>query len=505
MNEFHSIIFTDLTDTVLTVKPLGAFKIAHELRKAGFTCLVIDHLHQWELDEFLKIIDKIISKKTLFVGFSTTFLHSIEHQNYTGYYQYNINDSIFPQGKNFEDKIIEKIKEKNPKCEILIGGHKVNEQCSNKNVDIIVRGLAELSMVNIAKNLLNNEILENSYKNLHGITVVFKDQEKEYNFSESGMIWEYSDVLNARVLPLEPARGCIFNCKYCSYPQRGKKTLDYVVSEELLFNELQSNYDRFGITTYQLLDDTFNDSDLKLERILSVIKQLNFQPIFWAYNRLDLCTLKSQRIDLMFEIGLRATSFGIETLNGETGRLIGKGLDGKKQIETVKNIRKRFGNDLLMHGLFIIGLPGESIEQVENTFNLIVDQEFPLHSAHFEYLHISKPNTTWLQSDFDKNWRNYGYEDLGGNTGNIINWKNKYMTMEQAKNKKEEFVKVLHSANQFHIPGQTAWSLMNYPIYDLHKIQNLKNIEVDWHKTSQAKKNFFQEYKNKMLEYLEIN
>jgi len=503
--KFQSVIFTDLTDTVLTVKPLGAYKIAHEIRKAGFSCLVVDHLHQWSTEDILSLIDLIISKETLFVGFSTTFFQNSEDISSTVYKSYNINSCLFPQGQEFEKTIIKKIKELNPDCKILAGGHKLNEHCSNRNIDIIVKGLAEISMVTVIQNLFDNIPLENSYKNLYGITVVHKDQEKEYNFAESGMAWEYSDVLNTRVLPLEPARGCIFNCKYCSFPQRGKKTLDYVLAEELLYNELQSNYDKFGITTYQLLDDTFNDSDLKLERILAVVKQLNFQPVFWAYNRLDLCSLKPQRIDMMFEIGLRATSFGIETLNGETGRLIGKGLDGKKQIETVKYIRKRFGNNLLMHGLFIIGLPGESIEQVENTFNLIVDQEFPLHSAYFEYLHILKPNTTWLQSDFDKNWRDYGYEDLGDSTSNIINWKNKYMTMDQAKEKKEEFMKILYNADQFHIPGQTAWSLMNYPIYNLEKIQNLKNSEIDWSETSEAKKTFFREYKNKMLEHLSVN
>jgi radical SAM superfamily enzyme YgiQ (UPF0313 family) len=502
LKKYQSIIFTDLTDTVLTVKPMGAFKIAHEIRKAGFSCLVIDHLHQWEIDDILSLIDLTVSKETLFVGFSTTFFQNAEDIDGTMYKPYNLNSSIFPQGQEFEKNVIKKIKEINPNCKILAGGHKLNEQCSNRNVDIIVKGLAEISMVAIIKNLFNNQPLENSFKNLWGISVVHKDQEKEYNFAESGMVWEYSDVINSRVLPMEPARGCIFNCKYCSFPQRGKKTLDYVLTEELIYNELKNNYDKFGITTYQLLDDTFNDSDQKLERILGVVKQLNFQPIFWAYNRLDLCSLKPERVDIMFKIGLRATSFGIETLNGETGRLIGKGLSGEKQIQAVKNIRKKYGNNLLMHGLFIIGLPGESLKQIDTTFNLIVSQDFPLHSAYFEYLHISRPNTTWLQSDFDKNWQSSGYEDIGGDPGNFINWKNEFMTIDQAKEKKAEFMKILYTGDQFHVPGQTAWALMNYPMYDLEKIQNLKNNEVAWEETIIAKKKFFKEYKDKLLDHL---
>jgi hypothetical protein len=43
---------------------------------------------------------------------------------------------------------------------------------------------------------------------------------------------------------------------------------------------------------------------------------------------------------------------------------------------------------------------------------------------------------------------------------------------------------------------------MNYPMYDLEKIQNLKNNEVAWEETIIAKKKFFKEYKDKLLDHL---
>jgi hypothetical protein len=96
----------------------------------------------------------------------------------------------------------------------------------------------------------------------------------------------------------------------------GKKNLDFVKDVELLRKELQDTYDKFGVSTYSIVDDTFNDNEYKLDLILEAVKQLTFKPIFWAYTRLDLLETKKQ-IEKLYEIGVRGYYFGIETLNKE--------------------------------------------------------------------------------------------------------------------------------------------------------------------------------------------
>ena len=508
--EYQVVLFTDFPNTVLTAKPLGAYKIASSLREAGYSCIVIDNLSLWNADDMIVLLNRVVSSSTLFVGFSTTFLKSDDYMNHQQlnqmlmYHDYNPDAAFYPQGNDYENRMVAVIKQLNPNCKIVLGGHKIHETCTNRNIDIIVRGLAELNIVNITNSLYNNLPIKDSYKNLYGIIVVSRDQEKEYDFANSPMHWEDTDILNYRILPFEPARGCIFNCKFCSYPQRGKKTLDYVLNEEIIYNELKNNYDRYGITTYHLMDDTFNDSDEKLDRIQGVINQLNFQPVFWAYNRLDLLATKSQRIQKMFDIGMRAVSFGIESLKRETGQFVGKGFDAQKQIETVQEIRRRYGNNLLMHGLFIIGLPYESLDEVQRTADLIQTQALPLHSAHFETLVIKKPNVNFSQSDFDKNWHNYGYEDMGSKDSKLSNWRNKLMTVYEADEMQQALTKVMQGDKVFHVPGQTAWALMNYPNFNLERIQSMKNSEVDWAEVTASKKQFFVDYKNQLFGKLNL-
>jgi hypothetical protein len=509
MTHYDTIIFTDFTDPVLTVKALGPYKIASELRRAGYSCLVVDHFSRWSLDELDQLINATIGPSTLFVGFGTTFMQDVpvvtDSNQPVRYNDYNSNITFCPQGKDFENKLVNKIRKVNNNIKILLGGYKLSDQCSNRNVDIVVKGLAEISIVELADDLKNAHPLRNSSRNVWGRTVIFKDQEKEYNFANSCMRWEPADVVNTRVLPLEPARGCIFNCKFCSFPQRGKKTLDYVIAEELLYQELLENYQRYGITTYQLLDDTFNDSDEKLDRIHRVVDRLPFQPVFWAYNRLDLLAVKPNRIQKLYDVGLRATSFGIETLTADAGKIVGKGFDPERQIDTIREIRSRFDNKLLMHGLFIIGLPRESMDAVDRTFQRILSEDIPLHSTYFEALYIRRRDSSWNLSEFDLNWQNYGYEDQDPTTPVWINWKNEHTTHEQAIAKKNEFIPQIFGNDRFHIPGQTAWSLMNYPKFNLDRIQNLKNSQVDWAEVTQSKLDFVTEYKTQLFKILGIS
>lgn len=57
-------------------KSAGAFRIATELRKQGYTVQVVDmflHLSQKSVDRILQIIRKFVGPNTLWVGFSSTF------------------------------------------------------------------------------------------------------------------------------------------------------------------------------------------------------------------------------------------------------------------------------------------------------------------------------------------------------------------------------------------------------------------------------------------------
>ena len=502
---YQFVFFTDVTDTVFVTKIIGAYKCAHMLRANGYSCLVIDHLHAYSTEELDELLNKVITKDTLGVGFSTSFLkNSNVPLNADGSISFGeiSNATFFPQGKEVEDYAITKIKQLNANCKILIGGSRSVFYSHNKNVDYAMLGFSESSIVNLANHLFKQTPLPDAVKNLWGVIVVDDRRAESHDFKNTAFKWTNIDVVNAKVLPIEIARGCVFKCKFCSYPMNGKQNLDFVKDVNVLREELQLNYDQFGIYTYSIVDDTFNDNDYKLDLILDAVKQLTFQPIFWAYIRLDLLHSK-QHFDKLYAIGIRACYFGIETLNKKSGSIVGKGMDPQKQIQTLRELRDTYGNTIALHGSFIIGLPGESIESVTDTFNLVMDGSIPLHSFDFKALYIERAGAVAWNSEFALNYEKYGYTEIDG-TGSHINWQNEHMNHTQAIELDHKYRIISENSNRLHIPGQPIWSLMNYD-YSLDYLLNLEHVDTPWADFVNAKEIYIKQYKEDLNKLLDLN
>ena len=319
---YDVVIFTENTDPMQIAIPLGGFKVASVLRKNNFPTLVVNHLSTYSMAEIKNIIDLTISVNTLVVGFSSTFLRFVDTD--TSAYTKSTIDTIFPQGKEFEDEVISYIRQKNENIKFIVGGTKTTAEYYNTNIDYVFLGYSETSIIDLMRHLTENIALPNSTVNQFGITIVDDRKALSYKFTEDKMIWEKTDVVNHKLLPIEIGRGCIFRCKFCSFPLNGKKSLDFIKQAEIIYEELMENYTKFGISHYFIVDDTFNDHILKLKSIEEVIARLPFKPKFWCYTRLDLLCTNAGMIDVMYNIGVRAMYFGIETLNLQTGRIIGK-------------------------------------------------------------------------------------------------------------------------------------------------------------------------------------
>lgn len=497
---YQFILFTDLTDTIYTTKVIGAYKCAHQLRSAGYSCLVVDHLHTWTEQELYALLDKTISKDTLAIGISSTFLrNSNSPLNPDGSLNFTemSGDTIFPQGKEFEKSILDKIKSLSPNCKIMVGGANVKSQYNNRSVDYAFVGYAEASIINLANHLYKQEPLEYATKNLWGVTILDNRTAHGHDFNNTRFSWADTDVINAKSLPIEVARGCIFKCKFCSYPMNGKQNADFVKNVESLRQELQETYDRFGVSHYSVVDDTFNDNEYKIDMILEAVKQLTFQPKFWAYTRLDLLTTK-QHIDKLYQIGIRAMYFGIETLNPESSRLIGKGYSAEKQINTIRELRNTYGNEITMHGSFIIGLPNDSVANITNTFEMLMDGRIPLHSYDLKALFLDLPNQVNWISEISKNFKNYGYEDTGIVYNKYVKWKNDYLTWEEAHKMELDFRKLFQNSAGYYLPGQPIWSLLNYD-YSLEYLLNLLHKDIPWHDIAIKKTQYTDSYKDKLL------
>ena len=504
---YDCIIFTESTENMGVSKPLGAYKCAHVLRESGYSCLVVDHFHSFTEKELRQLLSTVVSDKTKFIGFSNTFLADTtipkNEDGSTPEYPLLKNGRIFPQGGAVEDSTISFIKQLNPNIKIIVGGARSNPNESNRNVDYVFIGYSEISIVNFMNHLSRGDILTNATKNIFGRIIIDDRKAADYNFADSSMIWLPSDVVNHKVLPLEIGRGCIFKCKFCSFPMNGKQQLDFIRSEKQLMYELEKNYNEYGIFRYQIVDDTFNDNDHKLDTMLAGIKKLKFQPEFWAYTRLDLLARNiDKNFQKLYDIGLRATFFGFETLNEKTGRIIGKGYSRQRQIEAVQHIRNKYKDTVTMHGTFIVGLPEETEDSCRSTFQMLLSKELPLHSWKWYGLHIAKTKQYAWSSEFMLNYEKYGYKEISvDDNSNFINWKNEHTTFDRALSIAKEFNHLSEQKDHMCLPNLFGWSLCNLG-YDLSFTTTNSLSQLDNNKLEKESKKFRYDYKKQLFALL---
>lgn len=517
---YDIIFFTDETNNISSIPPLGAYKCAHVLRQAGYKCLVINHLSNFTFEEIKKIADLVITDSTKLIGFSTTFLKNIEVVKEEGKptpkYSELPTNHFFPHGKLVETESVNYFKKLNPNVKILVGGTKATPNWNNKLVDYVCVGYSEISIVNLLNHLAYGEELKSATKNLWGSIIIDDRLAKTYDFVNSDFKWLAEDVVNHTTLPLEIARGCIFQCKFCNFPMNGKQNLDFVKSEKNLLYELQRNYEEFGVSRYNLVDDTFNDNVEKLKRLHTVIKKLPFQLTLWGYHRLDLLATRPYTIDLLYDIGVRSMYFGIETLNPASAKMIGKGFNSSKQLQTIEHMSKNY--DISLHGNFMVGLPEDTEEDNIKVFENLINGNIPLHSWSFTPLTIQKLSSTTFSSDMMRNYTSYGYYEEPDSSldaapkqfaiikGDLVNWKNKYTNFERTVKLTNFIMDESMRSNSLHVNGQFAMSIasMKHPKYSFDIIRNTLFKDFDFHDVEEnVRKQFIDDYKNSMFTMLE--
>lgn len=361
----HVVIFSDTSrhgneqkfgDNInsLPIKGAGPYRIATEVRKKGFTCQVISLCFFFSLEEISIICKKFINEETLIVGFSTTFWRFNWN---SGEYKEKILDQILTYTRNL----------KTPK--IVLGGTLSAYLRDKITVDASFNGYSENEFIQYLESVANKVTYSEPDKVL--------PTQDYFDFNKSQIIYEPNDCIDyGESMVIEIARGCIFKCNFCAYPLNGKKKFDYIKYNEVLREEFIRNYEQYGIKTYTLSDDTFNDSTFKLEQMYAITRNLPFKISFICYARIDLLYAHREQIELLKEIGLKGVFFGIETFNTQAGKALGKGLDPEKQKELLYDLKSKYWkNDINIEIGLITGLPFETESSHQSTIDWVLNEK----------------------------------------------------------------------------------------------------------------------------------
>lgn len=246
-------------------------------------------------------------------------------------------------------RLAEISKKVDPRTVVVMGGAHASvmhrEVAREKNVDIVVRGEGEYTMLALADCLVRNQ---GSLAEIEGIT-----------FERDGELVETPDrpfICNPDELPFparnlfpipmyeQPAQvllsrgGCPFNCVFCAVNNIWKGGRRYRAPERVL-DEIREVNIATGIAEIGFADDTFT---LNRERVLSLCEKSRAlrDELDWSWT----CTTRADLVDrdllaAMREAGCHRVTYGVETGSQQVLDSIGKRV-------TLDRIREAVGTAL---------------------------------------------------------------------------------------------------------------------------------------------------------------
>ena len=395
-----------LTDTVLfgevgNGRYMGTYALASQLQDSGFRVLVIDYFTQHP--DFFEFLEPYLSSDLLFVGLSTTFLapfatvHKPRANRSVGIDLYYNGELWFEEGEFLQAWFAElkkRIQHRSPEAKIILGGAKsqfsIWRKHFYKDVDYVCLGPADRALVKTAEALRDQQTVP--AKEFRGVQILENKLDRENKFCPPVKWTNHFAVQPGESLPIEVARGCVFNCKFCHYDKKESFRKD----QEELRKELLYNYENYGTTTYHFCDDCFNDHPKKVESICSTLINLPFKIEWVAYSRVDVAVKFPETMQMMIDAGATGLYFGIESFNHQVALRAGKGTATEKVKEFLLDFKNKYSKDCLLEGSFIAGLPGETHETQWQT------AEWIFQNPVFDFFTIGHLGIMPFVDDFDK-------------------------------------------------------------------------------------------------------
>jgi hopanoid biosynthesis associated radical SAM protein HpnJ len=191
-------------------------------------------------------------------------------------------------------------------------------------------------------------------------------------------------------------RGCRSKCTFCLWPQTvgghryRVRTAENVIAEVKWIKENMPE-----VKEIMFDDDTFTDS-ANLARVEVIARGMGLLGMTWSCNA--KANVPYDTLKVMKDNGLRLLLVGYESGDDQILHNIKKGLR--------TDIARRFSDDcrklgVLIHGTFILGLPGETSETIEKTINFA--KEINPHTIQVS-LAAPYPGTTLYKQAVENGW-----------------------------------------------------------------------------------------------------
>jgi anaerobic magnesium-protoporphyrin IX monomethyl ester cyclase len=374
--------------------PLGLLSIAAYLGKEGHEVSIVDCLGPHAVSGTQANVDHILGYDPEIVGFSVT-------------------TSSFLDGYD----LAAGIKAVRPHVQTIFGGVHVSALGAVllerfEHIDFLAMGEGEVTMGQLASGRPMGDIEGLVWKN--GSRLVTNPQQnrildlddlpfpayeklagfpKEYRLP----LFSYTMTPGATMVT---SRGCPFQCSYCdrSVFKRGYR----YNSAEYVYEHMKYLRSRFGVRHLNIYDDLFT---LNRKRIIRLCDLLAEKPLGMQFNcAVRIGNLDDDLLKMLRRAGCLMVSLGIESGDPDLLQVHKPGVYLEEVQDTVKRIK---ASGLRVKGLFMMGLPGETLESIQKTSDFAMSLELDdMNMSKFTPFHGAPVWDSILgEGIFEEDWR----------------------------------------------------------------------------------------------------
>jgi hopanoid biosynthesis associated radical SAM protein HpnJ len=341
-------------------------------------------------------------------------------------------DTVLPMAKDYDlaiihtstpsfasdVKVAQAMKDNNPNLKIGFVGAKVavDADGSLKNgapIDFVARNEFDFTLLDVAEGKELSAIDGISYRNADGVIVHNKDRAMIENMDDLPFVTEiykrdlkiedyFIGYLKHPYVSIYTGRGCKSRCTFCLWPQTvgghryRTRSVGHVAEEIRLAKSYFPQVKEFFFD-----DDTFTDD---LPRAEAIAKELGKMGVMWSCNA--KANVPRETLKVLRDNGLRLLLVGYESGNQQILHNIKKGM----RIEVAKKFTKDCHElGIQIHGTFIMGLPGETQQTIEETIKFAT--EINPHTLQVS-LAAPYPGTFLYNQAVENNWLDVDHAEL---------------------------------------------------------------------------------------------